>query len=192
MILLPRCQLLALILESLQLVENKFGNFVTNSDQTVLLTHEGVSCITKLQVVIQISVLDRRVCIKAIFPIIIDVDWTMRSLSTDTLWQFEVTELFTEIEVISPDDDLAELCGERRVNTSILEGVLEHPEELLEVLACRHTTILCLSLLLQTTQFLQLFALHLESLLEPVIVLDAHALSEVVVGDARISNLDGL
>ena len=192
MILLPRSQLLALILESFKLVEHKLGDFITNGNQTVLVAHEGISWVTKLKIVLQISVLDRRVCIKAMFPIITGVVWTMRSLSTNTLRQFEVTELFTEIEVISSDDDLAELCGKRRMDASIFEGVLEHPKELLEVLACRHPTIFCLSLTLQATQLLQLFGLHLEGLLEPVIVLDAHALSEVVVGDAGISNLDGL
>ena len=47
------------------------------------------------------------------------------------------------------------------MHTSILERVLEHPEELLEVLACRYRTVLCLSLTLHATQFLQLFLLHL-------------------------------
>ena len=36
----------------------------------------------------------------------------MGSLSTDTLRQLEITELFAEVEVISFDDDLAELRGE--------------------------------------------------------------------------------
>ena len=41
-------------------------------------------------------------------------------------------------------------------------------------------------------ELLELLALNLQSLLEPVIILDAHALAQVVVCDARISDLDRL
>ena len=78
------------------------------------------------------------------------------------------------------------------MDSSVLEGVLEHPEEFLEVLTRSHRTILSFDMARHSTEPLQLFVLHLDGLLKSVVILDAHTLAEVVVCDAWISYLDWL
>ena len=75
------------------------------------------------------------------------------------------------------------------MHTCTLERILEHPEQLLEV-----ATGTCRSALLQEClpQTLQVLALQLECLLEPVVILLAGTPAQVVIEDARISDFNGL